>query len=280
MTTKFISDLTAVATLADTDTFVVDDGAHNYKISFSALKALLKTVSSFTVDNTASTITITSADGSSWTVTPHDPSKQDKLTFDNTPTEDSDNPVKSGGVFAALEEKLNASDYTAFHGATSQSAGDAGIVPAPVAGNLRFLGSDGVWHTLNSSSLYGVCNTEAETAVKVVSIDGITSLTTGLAIRVMFTNANTASAVSLNVNNLGSIAIKRGGSVPVGIMEWEAQSVLSLVYTGSSWLVVSTSNASIPASGLVDSSGKISFLNKGGTELFNVQLPIFSGEVE
>lgn len=31
--------------------------------------------------------------------------KQDTLTFDNAPTEDSDNPVKSGGVYAALEDK-------------------------------------------------------------------------------------------------------------------------------------------------------------------------------
>lgn len=31
--------------------------------------------------------------------------KQDTLTFDNAPTEDSDNPVKSGGVYAALENK-------------------------------------------------------------------------------------------------------------------------------------------------------------------------------
>lgn len=31
--------------------------------------------------------------------------KQDTLTFDNAPTEDSDNPVTSGGVYAAMEDK-------------------------------------------------------------------------------------------------------------------------------------------------------------------------------
>ena len=30
--------------------------------------------------------------------------KQDKLTFDNVPTEGSDNPVKSGGVYSSLEQ--------------------------------------------------------------------------------------------------------------------------------------------------------------------------------
>lgn len=35
-------------------------------------------------------------------------SKQDTLTFDKAPTAGSDNPVESGGVYAALEEKANA----------------------------------------------------------------------------------------------------------------------------------------------------------------------------
>lgn len=35
--------------------------------------------------------------------------KQDTLTFDNAPTEDSDNPVKSGGIFSALADKQDAS---------------------------------------------------------------------------------------------------------------------------------------------------------------------------
>lgn len=39
--------------------------------------------------------------------------KQDKLIFDDTPTADSDNPVKSSGIYNALEEKANSSDvYT------------------------------------------------------------------------------------------------------------------------------------------------------------------------
>lgn len=34
-------------------------------------------------------------------------SKQDKLTFDNIPTENSDNPVKSGGIYSSLESKAD-----------------------------------------------------------------------------------------------------------------------------------------------------------------------------
>lgn len=36
--------------------------------------------------------------------------KQDALTFDNTPTENSTNPVKSGGVYTALASKINESE--------------------------------------------------------------------------------------------------------------------------------------------------------------------------
>ena len=35
-----------------------------------------------------------------------DQSKQDNLTFDNTPTEGSDNPVKSGGLYTAQQAIL------------------------------------------------------------------------------------------------------------------------------------------------------------------------------
>lgn len=36
--------------------------------------------------------------------------KQDELSFDNSPTQNSDNPVKSGGVYTALTSKANTSD--------------------------------------------------------------------------------------------------------------------------------------------------------------------------
>lgn len=40
--------------------------------------------------------------------------KQGKLTFDDVPTENSENPVKSGGVFSALAGKASASDLEAY----------------------------------------------------------------------------------------------------------------------------------------------------------------------
>lgn len=45
-------------------------------------------------------------------VHPKDTSKQDKLTFDNTPTAGSNNPVKSGGVKTYVDDKATITDIT------------------------------------------------------------------------------------------------------------------------------------------------------------------------
>ena len=146
MATKYISELTSVSTISNSDVFVIDDGEHNYKVPWSVIKSLLGSVSAFSVDNTAGTITLTTAAGETFTVTPHDPTKQNLLQWDTAPTEGSTKPVTSGGIFTALAAKLNASAFVAFRAATTEAAGEAGIVPAPAAGDLRYLGSDGQWH--------------------------------------------------------------------------------------------------------------------------------------
>lgn len=58
------------------------------------------TISSDNVDDTdATNLFVTSTEKSTWT------DKQDALTFDDAPTENSTNPVKSGGVYTALSGK-------------------------------------------------------------------------------------------------------------------------------------------------------------------------------
>ena len=50
-------------------------------------------------------LVITMTNGNTFTATPHDPTKQDVLTFDDAPTQGSNNPVKSGGIYTALAGK-------------------------------------------------------------------------------------------------------------------------------------------------------------------------------
>lgn len=140
---KYISDLPSVDTLTDHDVFVIDDGNHNYQIPWAALKALLGTLRSVEALEDGA-IQFTLGNGDTLSVTPHDPEKQEKLTFDNDPTDGSKNPVTSGGIFTALKGKMNSTDYVIFKGATQSAAGEKGIVPAPT-GTGEYLCSDGVW---------------------------------------------------------------------------------------------------------------------------------------
>jgi hypothetical protein len=65
-------------------------------------------------------LVITLTNGITFTATPHDPTKQNVLTFDDVPTQGSDNPVKSSGIKSALDNKvdkvagkgLSTNDYT------------------------------------------------------------------------------------------------------------------------------------------------------------------------
>lgn len=159
MATKYISQLPQVTNISNQDVLVIDDGEHNYKITWAALKALLGTVASFEADPEQTTypgrLKITLANGTVLRAYCADPAKQDVLTFDSAPTANSTNPVTSGGIHTALEVKLNTEDYTNFTGATEQTAGTAGKVPAPAAGGARYLSSEGAWLAPDSAPTQG-----------------------------------------------------------------------------------------------------------------------------
>ena len=158
MAIKHIADLTSVTRINDSDVLVIDDGEHNYKITWQAVKTLLGTVFSFAADpdteHYPGQLKLVWADGTVLRAKASDPDKQDKLTFDATPTQNSDNPVKSGGIFIALGKKFDKDDYIAFRGASAEAAGQAGIVPAPAATGL-YLGSGGAWEQPDAEPTQG-----------------------------------------------------------------------------------------------------------------------------
>ena len=111
---------------AGTDVVIIDNGtgsSHDYKYNvfagFQDTSAYDNHIANADIHTTASEklansqhiangdIHVTAAQKTAWTA------KQDALTFDNTPTASSNNPVKSGGVYSALALKANAADvYT------------------------------------------------------------------------------------------------------------------------------------------------------------------------
>lgn len=93
-------------------------------------------------------------------------------------------------------------------------------------------------YDLGASLLYGVCETASATAAKVVTVTGNFTLETGATIAVKFTNTNTASSPTLNVNGTGAKAIKRYGTTAAGTdiySSWQAEQVVIFIYDGTQW---------------------------------------------
>jgi hypothetical protein len=87
---------------------------------------------------------------------------------------------------------------------------------------------------------YGVCSTVAATAAKTVSVSsGSVSLSSGLRVTVKFTNANTASNPTLNVNSKGAKNIFHNGSqITTGTNKSLLAGVCDFVYDGTQWHLV------------------------------------------
>lgn len=82
MAKKTISELDSKSGIADTDVFVIDTGTHNYKVPLSLLKSVIKGiyVTNFTTNSENGSLTLRLSNGDVFTVTPHDPTKQDLMT--------------------------------------------------------------------------------------------------------------------------------------------------------------------------------------------------------
>ena len=107
---KTIDQLPRKATVAGSDIFPIDDGVQSYGLLFSVLLAAIPGLTGAALTQDQTGIVFTFRDGSTKTLTTHDSTKQDTLTFDNVPTQGSTNPVKSGGVYnsvSAVESALS-----------------------------------------------------------------------------------------------------------------------------------------------------------------------------
>lgn len=119
-------------------------------------------------------------------------------------------------------------------------------------------GEDGTGGSAAASGpVYGTCATSAATAAKVVSASGFT-LSTGASVLVKFTNQNTSSAPTLNVNSTGAKAIKKYGSTAPDTYQWAAGAVVQFVYDGSYWVMVGGTTATTTTAGVVKLSSSTS----------------------
>ena len=102
MADKTIPQLQEKENILSTDLIPVDDGTATYKATIAKLIQAIPGVTGVTINPTGDGIIVAFRSGEPVEIIPHDDSKQDVLTFDAAPTDDSTNPVTSGGVYTAV----------------------------------------------------------------------------------------------------------------------------------------------------------------------------------
>ena len=128
------------------------------------------------------------------------------------------------------------------YGVVSTSAN--GLAPK-VTDTSKFLKGDGTWatptDTNNRRSFYGTCDTAAATAAKVVTLSDTSGweLKAGTIVGIKFTNTNTASNVTLNVNSSGAKSIWYNDAAYTGNSNaicGYASRVTYYMYDGTQWV--------------------------------------------
>ena len=96
----------------------------------------------------------------------------------------------------------------------------------------------------NGQMLYATCSTAEGTVAKVATLGaGSITLTAGVSVCVYFSNKNTASSPTLNVNSTGAKAIRVNGAAITSPYYWQAKNTVTFVYDGTYWVMAdSTAN--------------------------------------
>lgn len=102
--------------------------------------------------------------------------------------------------------------------------------------------SAGDSHEIKASGLpFGVCDTEAATAEKTVTVDvPFDTLEIGTTVIIKFTYANSIASPTLNVNGTGAKPIMRYGTTATSTgtttSGWQAGAVQTFTYDGTNWV--------------------------------------------
>ncbi len=136
-----------------------------------------------------------------------------------------------------LAKKANVSHSHNYAG--SSSAGGVAnsaikLNTAKTIDGMPFDGSANVVH-------FGVCETAADVAAKVVDLPGFV-LAEGARIIVYFLNSHAKSSPSLNVNNTGAKPISCVVGVYTPLNQWEAKQAVEFIYYSNHWIML-TANA-------------------------------------
>lgn len=126
---------------------------------------------------------------------------------------------------------------------TSQLTNDSGFITsadnvasATKLQTMRYINGSPFDGTANAVS-YAVCATGASTTAKIVSISRF-SLATGSQVRVKFSNANTASAPTLNVGSTGAKRMSyKGNLITNANFSFSTAKIYTFTYDGTFWVL-------------------------------------------
>lgn len=126
---------------------------------------------------------------------------------------------------------------------TSELTNDSGFITsadnvasATKLQTMRYINGSPFDGTANAVS-YAVCATGASTTAKTVSISRF-SLATGSQVRVKFSNANTASAPTLNVGSTGAKRMSYNGNLITNAnFSFVASKIYTFTYDGTYWVL-------------------------------------------
>lgn len=142
----------------------------------------------------------------------------------------------------ATNKKITIAATNTTYGVVSSSAN--GLAPK-VTDTSKFLKGDGTWatptDTNNRKSFYGTCDTAAATAAKVITLSDTSGweLKAGTIVGIKFTNTNSASNVTLNVNSSGAKSIWYNNAKYTGNSNsicGYANRVTYYMYDGTHWV--------------------------------------------
>ena len=123
-------------------------------------------------------------------------------------------------------------------GPTGATGGTGGTGPTGPTGPTGATGGTGP--TGSVEQFYATCDTAATTAAKVATIQNSTafSLVTGVTVHVKFTNTNSVTSPTLNINSTGAKSMMAHGTEPpLGNTKysWYNGSVIAVTYDGTYW---------------------------------------------
>lgn len=146
----------------------------------------------------------------------------------------SESSYRTGNIdITAANVGAAAASHTHNYAGSSAPGGAANsankLASARLIDGVSFDGSANIAH-------YGTCSTAAATAAKVVSCPNF-SLVTGARITVIFTNTNSADAITLNVNNTGAKAVYYlGAAMTNALFKIPLNTGVDFIYDGSHWV--------------------------------------------